>query len=52
MRQIRRADLIWQGKETEQYERLKSDAKESGQTIPGFVKHIIEKAIKRKGTQQ
>lgn len=46
MRQVRRADLIWQGKEVEQYERLKNDAKESGRTIPAFVKQIIEKAIK------
>lgn len=52
MRQIRRADLIWQGKEIEQYERLKRDAKESGQTIPEFVKQIIEKAIKGGNTQQ
>ena len=47
MQQVRRADLIWQGKEIEQYERLKRDAKESGQTIPEFVKQIIEKVIKR-----
>jgi len=52
MRQVRRADLIWQGKEVEQYERLKSDAKESGQTIPEFVKQIIEKAIRRSTTQK
>lgn len=50
MRQIRRADLIWQDKEVEQYERLKSDAKMSGQTIPEFVKKLIEKAIERKTT--
>lgn len=52
MKQVRRADLIWQGKEVEQYDRLKRDAKESGQTIPEFVKRIIEKAIKRSNTQQ
>ncbi len=52
MRQVRRADLIWQGKEVEQYERLKKDAKESGQSIPVFVKKIIEKTIKRRKTQQ
>lgn len=52
MRQVRRADLIWQNKEVEQYERLKSDAKELGHTIPDFVKQIIEKAIKRTNTQQ
>jgi predicted DNA-binding protein len=52
MRQVRRADLIWQGKEVEQYEQLKSDAKKSGRTIPEFVKQIIEKAIKRSSTKQ
>ena len=45
MQQVRRADLIWQGKEIEQYERLKSDAKESGHTIPEFVKQLIKKAL-------
>jgi predicted DNA-binding protein len=44
--------LIWQNKEVEQYEKLKTDAKELGQTIPEFVKQIIEKAIKRGRTQQ
>lgn len=48
MRQVRRMDLIWQNKEVAQYERLKGDAKVSGQTIPGFVKEIIEKALKIK----
>lgn len=52
MRLIRRLDLIWQDKEVGQYERLKRDAKDSGQTIPEFVKEIIEKAMKRKNTQQ
>lgn len=49
-RQVRRVDLVWQNKEVEQYERLKSDAKVSGQTIPEFIKKIIEKAIKLKNT--
>lgn len=30
MRQVRRLDLIWQGKEVEQYKKLKIDAKDSG----------------------
>jgi len=51
MRQIRRVDLLWQGKEVDQYERLKSDAKVSGRKIPEFVKEIIEKAINRKNVQ-
>jgi len=42
--------LIWQGKEVEQYKKLKIDAKDSGQTIPEFVKELIEKAIERKNT--
>lgn len=46
MRQVRRVDLIWQNKEVEQYERLKSDAKVFGQSIPEFIKEIIEKALK------
>ena len=52
MHQVRRADLIWQGKEVKQYEKLKRDANKSGQTIPEFVKQIIEKVIKRRTTQQ
>lgn len=50
MQQIRRVDLIWQGEQVEQYERLKRDAKATGQTIPEFVKKIIARAIKRKNT--
>lgn len=50
MRQVRRLDLIWHGKEAEQYEKLKIDAKDSGQTIPEFVKELIEKAIERRNT--
>lgn len=50
MQQIRRLDLIWQDKEVEQYEKLKIDAKESRQTIPEFVKELIEKAIVGKNT--
>lgn len=51
MQPIRRLDLLWQGKEVDQYEQLKSDARASGQTIPEFVKAIIEKAIKRKNIE-
>ncbi|MBI5177925.1 MAG: HNH endonuclease [Nitrospinae bacterium] len=47
MRQVRRVDLIWQNKEVKQYEKLRSDAQVSGQTIPEFVKNLIEKALKR-----
>lgn len=48
MRQVRRLDLIWQDKEVGKYEKIKSDAKQAGQTMPEFVKELIEKAIERK----
>jgi hypothetical protein len=50
MRHVRRVDLIWQNKKVEQYERIKSDAKASGKTIPEFIKKIIGKALKPKKT--
>jgi len=50
MRQVRRIDLIWQNKEVGQYEKLKSDAKKSGQAIPNFIKQLIKKALKLKNT--
>jgi len=46
MRQIRRVDLIWQGEEVAQYDKLKSDAAKSGLEIPQFVKDVLEKALK------
>ncbi len=46
MQQVRRVDLIWQGKEIEQYEKLKTDAKESNKTVPEYIKQIIQSVIK------
>jgi hypothetical protein len=48
MRQIRRIDLIWQGEEVRQYEKLKSDAIKSGLEIPQFVKDVLAKALNRR----
>ncbi|MCA1963763.1 MAG: hypothetical protein LDL31_07450 [Prosthecobacter sp.] len=45
MKQLRRVDLLWQGTETQQYERLKADAAEAGMAIPEFVKEVLRKAI-------
>lgn len=45
MKQLRRVDLLWQGNDTEQYERLKADAAEAGMAIPDFVKEVLRKAI-------
>ncbi|MFZ1082463.1 MAG: helix-turn-helix domain-containing protein [Candidatus Kryptoniota bacterium] len=46
MKQVRRIDLIWQAKEVDQYEKLKADADKSEETIPEFVKELIDKALK------
>ncbi len=51
MRQMRRLDLMWQGRDVEQYEKLKIGSKDSGQTIPEFVEELIEKAIERKNSE-
>ena len=45
MQQLRRVDLIWQGAETAQYERLKADAASAGMEIPDFVKEVLRKAL-------
>ena len=45
MRQIRRIDLVWQGEEVGQYEKLKADAAKSGLEIPQFVKEVLAKAF-------
>ncbi|HCN29110.1 MAG TPA: HNH endonuclease [Verrucomicrobiales bacterium] len=45
MKQLRRVDLLWQGDETQEYERLKADAAEAGMAIPDFVKEVLRKAV-------
>lgn len=47
MRQVRRLDLMWQGKEIEKYDTLKSHARKAGMTIPDFVKKVLAKTIKQ-----
>lgn len=44
---IRRVDLIWQGEDVEQYERLKEHALSAQKNIPDFIKWIIEKELKK-----
>ena len=46
MRQIRRVDVVWQGKEVKQYDTLKSDAAKSGVGIQQFVKEVLAKVLK------
>lgn len=45
MHPIRRVDLLWQGDETGQYERLKADAAEAGLAVPAFVKDVLRKVL-------
>jgi len=49
-RQIRRLDLVWQGKEIDIYEKLKAEAHALEKEIPSFVKEILEREILRKRT--
>ncbi len=44
MRQIRRIDLVWQGEEVAQFDKLKADARKSGLEIPQFVKRSSQKS--------
>ena len=46
MRQIRRIDLVWQGEEVAQFDKLKADARKSGLEIPQFVKEVLAKVLK------
>jgi hypothetical protein len=47
MRQVRRLDLIWQGDEIANYERLRKKARDLAIEIPAYVKKIINAAQKR-----
>ncbi|MEW6353280.1 MAG: HNH endonuclease [Pseudomonadota bacterium] len=48
MRQIRRLDLVWQGKEIAVYEKLKAQARSLEKEIPLFVKEILDRETRRK----
>ena len=48
MRPIRRVDLIWQGEEVVNYDKLKKLAGELAKAVPVFVKEIIENALKKR----
>lgn len=41
---VRRVDLLWQGADTAQYDRLKNDAAAAGLPVPEFVKEILRRA--------
>jgi hypothetical protein len=47
MRQIRRLDLLWQGKETQSFDKLQKKARQSSQDMPSFVKMILEKSLNK-----
>lgn len=43
----RRIDLIWQGEDIEQYERLKKHVISTHQNMPAFIKGIIENELNK-----
>ncbi len=47
MRQVRRIDLMWTGRDVEIYERLKQLANSLEKEIPEFIKEIIEREMQR-----
>lgn len=47
MRQIRRLDLLWEGKSITQYEDLKRDATKAGVALPEFVKTVLAKTLEK-----
>ncbi len=47
LREIRRADIIWDKDELEIYERLKEQAEQDKSPIPDFVKKVVEKFVRK-----
>jgi len=47
MLEVRRIDLLWQGNDIEKYEALKKQAALYQQTLPEFIKNILETALKK-----
>jgi hypothetical protein len=47
MQQVRRIDLMWEGDETEIYERLRQQAISLEKEIPALIKEIIEREMRR-----
>ncbi|HBL18007.1 MAG TPA: HNH endonuclease, partial [Elusimicrobia bacterium] len=45
MRPLRRLDLMWTGNEVQSYEQLKKKSEELQQTMPAYVKRVIEKNL-------
>lgn len=47
MKQVRRLDLIWEGENVVEYDRLKEDAASYGASLPDFVKEIIRRQLEK-----
>jgi len=45
LREIKRMDIIWEGKETGVYNKLKNNAKKNNEKLPDYVKKIISKLL-------
>ena len=51
MRNIRRLDLLWAGKQTKEYEALVGEATKAGKKTPEYVKSILRQRLKKKSTK-
>lgn len=47
LRVFRRLDVVWSEDEIEMYERLKERAERTRETMPGYVKSIIRKHLRK-----
>ncbi|HLI48176.1 MAG TPA: HNH endonuclease signature motif containing protein [Chthonomonas sp.] len=45
LREIRRADIVWEGEEIPFYDKLKRAADTSGRTVPAYIKQLIAKLL-------
>ena len=45
LKEIRRTDIQWEGKEVKIYDKLKEKAKKEDNSIPSYVKHLVEKLL-------
>ena len=45
LREIRRADIVWEENEVQVYEKLKQQAEQNSSPLPEFVKRIVKKSV-------
>ena len=48
MQDARRLDLVWLGKETEDFDRLKAQSVATSKNMPEYVRRVLRDAMSRK----